>query len=80
MFDHQLSLQNMPVEQVWPEINSRINYPIKRLLIALVDDGTLDMEDNTVKFCVSFITSHIVHAGIKRSISAWNAHTIPSKL
>ena len=54
MFDHQLSLQNMPVEQVWPEINSRINYPIKRLLIALVDDGTLDMEDNTGKFCVFY--------------------------
>ena len=52
MFDHQLSLQNMPVERVWLEINSRINYPIMRLLIALFDDGTLDMEDSTVKFCL----------------------------
>ena len=69
----------MPIERMWSEVNSRVNYPIKRKLISLVNDGCLDMNDETVKFCVSFITCQVVHAGIKRFVSAWNEHTIPSE-
>ena len=52
----------MPIERMWSEVNSRVNYPIKRKLISLVNDGCLDMNDETVKFCVSFITCQVVHA------------------
>uniref|UniRef100_A0A1X7V173 Integrase core domain-containing protein n=1 Tax=Amphimedon queenslandica TaxID=400682 RepID=A0A1X7V173_AMPQE len=71
------STENMPIERIWSEVNLRVNYPVKRKLISLVDDGYLDMGDETTKFCVSFITCRVVHAGIERFVDAWNEHSIP---
>lgn len=45
------SQQNHRAECIWPEINSRINYPIKRILIQL-ENNRINMSDKMHKFCV----------------------------
>ena len=70
------SSNNLPAERKWPEVNQRFNYPIKGALIEMQRRGLINMLDDTVKFCVSFITCAIAEVGMKLMVSAWNNHPI----
>ena len=74
-----MSRQNHRAERIWPEINARINYPVKRVLVRLEGDGHIDMYCDVTRFSVSWVTIRVVAMPIKRFISAWNAHTIPGQ-
>lgn len=78
-FIQSQSMQNHAAERKWVEVNSRINYPVKYTLCALVNNGFLEIDDPFVKHCVSAIASKCCMAGLQNFIPAWNAHTIPSK-
>ncbi|KAF5891679.1 uncharacterized protein DAT39_018598 [Clarias magur] len=43
------STRNHTVERLWPEINNRVNYPLKTALLQLVDQEEIDMEDSLEK-------------------------------
>ena len=65
-------LQNHRIERHWVEINSCVNYPLKRAL--------LHMEENSViidtKFCVSFMTLKLCQVGIRQHVQSWNSHEL----
>ena len=48
------------VERIWPHINSRVNYPIKRILLWMEEHGHIDMTCEVTKFCVSFVYQLLV--------------------
>lgn len=47
-----LSRQNHRAERIWPEVNQRINYPVKRLLLAMENNEEIHMGDDETRFCV----------------------------
>jgi len=75
----QTSKQNHPAERKWIEFNTRVKYPIKRALNAMVNEDLINMDDDMNKFCVSWFTSRTADIGIKQVISSWNNHPIPGK-
>ena len=72
-----LSRHNHRAERLWPEINAKINYPFKRVLVRMEEMQQIDMEDGVTKFSVSWVTTNVIVVPIKEFIRAWNAHTIP---
>lgn len=54
------SRQNHRVERLWPEVNQRINYPIKRVLIEMESNGEIDMSNRITKFCVSSVSIMVI--------------------
>ena len=73
------SKQNHTAERKWVEVNSRVNYPIKSLLSEMANEDLIDMDDQCTKFCISEFAQSCCRIGIKKFVSAWNAHTIPQK-
>ena len=65
-------------ERIWPEINSRVNYPIKSALMSMEESGIISLDDPLHQFCVSYCTTRVASAGAETAIAAWNDHPIPS--
>jgi len=47
------STDNNVIERFWPELNSRVNYPIKRAFISIRETFDYDLSDPVMKFSVS---------------------------
>ena len=82
-FDAELSLdcyfhlQNHTIERLWVEVNKRVNYPLKKVLNDMVQDGDLSLEDPSHQFCCSWLTLHVSSVGAQLFVASWNAHPIP---
>ena len=46
----------------------------------MAESGTINMESEMHKFCVSFVSCQVVHVGVKRFVESWNYHAIPGWL
>ncbi|XP_062523388.1 uncharacterized protein LOC134198068 isoform X2 [Corticium candelabrum] len=74
-----MSRENHPAERIWVEVNQRVNYPVKECLNDLVETDQLDLNDDIVKFCISWLAMRVCQAGIELFVLAWNNHPIPGK-
>ena len=70
-------LQNHIVERIWAEVNPRINYPVKAILVELMEAGDIDIDNPLHLFCVSWVTIRVVSTGVELFIKSWNNHPIP---
>ena len=53
------STQNNVIERFWPELNIRVNYPIKRTMIDITKQCEYDMSDPVLKYCVSWVINFV---------------------
>ena len=74
-----MSWQNHQAEWVWPEINSRVNYPVKVVLISIKNEEMINMQNLMHKVSVSWVTIHVVTSPIQSFVRAWNCHWIPGQ-
>lgn len=75
-----LNLQNHVIERLWVEVNRRINYPIKTVLIDMVQNGELCMEDSLHQYSCSWLSLHVSIVGASLFVASWNAHPIPGTM
>ena len=59
-------------------MNSSVNYPIKAIMNEMVHTDTLDISDDSTKFCVSRVLCRVSEYGLKMFGNSWNHHTTPS--
>ena len=70
------STDNYTIERIWPEVNSRINYPLNNILVDLEEREVFDLTDEAVKYCVSQYTCRVASVGMERFVKSWNSHKI----
>ena len=51
---------------MWSEVNSRLNYPIKAVLVELIEKGMLNVDDSLHLFCASWLSVRVSF------VSLWN--------
>ena len=73
------STQNHIIERVWVELNHRVTYPVKRVIVSMDQQRAVNMDDETTKFCVSYVLQQVCSVGMIRMIEAWNNHHIARK-
>ena len=65
------------MERIWPEVNARVNYPIKQILVEMDNDLAVDMNNEIHKNSVSSVACLVAGFGLKRVVLSWNEHPIP---
>lgn len=70
------------VERIWVEVNTslRVNYPVKAVLLEMLEQGDINLDDSLHKFCTSWFSIKVVSVGIDLFIKSWNNHPIPGVL
>lgn len=63
---------------MWVEVNQHVNYPLKRLLINMVENNEIRLDNDLHKFSVSWVALGIVNIGLKLFVESWNNHPLPS--
>ena len=62
---------------MWVEINACVNYPIKTVLVQMLENGEFDLDDEMQAFCVSWFAIRVAAVGVQLFVSSWNEHPIP---
>ena len=70
----------MTIERIWPEVNHRVSYPIKRYVNWMEVNDLLDLGDEVTKFCVSFVLMGVCQVGPNRFIESLNAHPLSGEI
>ena len=65
------------IERLWVEVNTRVNYPVKKVLIEMENAGDINMGDDLHKYCVSWFSIKVLTVGVNMFIQSWNSHPIP---
>ena len=73
------STRNYVAEKIWPEINSRINYPIQLAMNDIVQRNNIDLSDPVMKHCTSWVTMLFSKPGVENFVHVWNHHRIPGQ-
>ena len=56
--------------------NARVNYPIKTVLIDMMESGDFSLVNDSDKVCVSWFAIKVAAVGIELFVASWNEHPI----
>ncbi|XP_039305618.1 uncharacterized protein LOC105200580 [Solenopsis invicta] len=70
------SVHNQRIERLWVDVFKEVCDSIYTELYSLEDQGLLDIENNTHKFCVQYIYKNVINKKLSSFQSGWNVHGI----
>ena len=73
-FKQTTSTDNNVAERFWPEVNSRINYPIKRAMNAILHSEVneiFNLGDPVMKYVVSWVMLCVSHDALQHLLMSW---------
>lgn len=70
------SKKYLRIERWWVEVNKRVNYPIKEILLVSDEQREIPCADDSDRLLVSEFTRRVCQIGITKLTSAWNNHRI----
>ena len=73
------STHNHIIERIWVELNKRVTYPVKRVVVSLDNRRVIDMDCPITKFSLSNVLMRVCEIGMNRMVQAWNNHFIPRR-
>ena len=59
------------------EVNKRVNYPIKKVLVDMMHKGDICMDNPLHQFCSSWLALYVSNVGARYFVTSLNAHPIP---
>lgn len=65
------------IERIWHEVNQRIVYQLKEMLVNFENLSLLSTDDRLQKWTIGYVTRNLVTIGLNRFIESWNHHRIP---
>ena len=68
------------IEHLLVEVNTRATYPVKAVLVEMVEREEIFMDSETTRFCVSWFTTQVANEAITMFITSWNLHPVPGML
>ena len=77
-FKQTTSTDSNVAERFWSEVNSQINYPIKRAMNAILHSEVneiFNLGDAVMKYAVSWVM--VSHNAIQHLLMSWNYHRVP---
>ena len=79
-YPYPYPIYNLPIERFWPEVNAPLIYPIKLALVEMDNAREKDMENEALRFCLSFVSCIVANHGLQNVILSWNQHSISGKI
>ena len=79
-FKQTMSTDNYVPERFWPEVNSGINYPIKRAMNAILNNEVneiFNLGDPVMKYDVSWVILYVSHDAMQHLLISWNYNRVP---
>lgn len=70
------SVRNQRIERLWVDVFKEVCDSIYTELYSLEDQGLLDIENITHRFCVQYIYKNIINKRLLSFQSAWNVHSL----
>ena len=71
--------QNNVIERFWPDMNSRVNYPIRRAFVQILEINNYDLSDPVLKYCFYWLSIYIVEDAEQHLIDSWNYRRVPGR-
>ena len=75
-FRQTQSTKNYVAERFWPEVNRRINNPLKRAMNSIVETEDLDVDDAVLKYCMSWVMLYVSQDAVDNLLQSWNHHRV----
>lgn len=70
------SVHNQRIERLWVDVFKEVCDSIYTELYSLEDQGLIDIENITHKFCIQYIYKNVINKKLSSFQSAWNVHSL----
>ena len=64
-------------QRLWPEANMKTNHPLKCAINHIAENEDLDISDEILRFCFSWVMLYSPVDAVNHLLNSWNYHRVP---